>query len=108
FDIDGDGDEAAGGGLGEVSGPLVYADGADDLLGLRNLVHLGRGNRSGEGCGADDCAEKESSHGLLTRLDAICGAKSYSRALNAPCSAGIGVGRFRLVFEAWVRCRCWM
>jgi hypothetical protein len=41
FDEEGDGDEAAGGGFGEVAGPLVDADGADDLLGLGDLVHLG-------------------------------------------------------------------
>ena len=54
FDVDGDGDEAAGGGFGEVSGPLVDADGADDLLGLGDLVHLRDGHRGGEGCGAED------------------------------------------------------
>jgi hypothetical protein len=42
-DKEGDGDEAAGGGLGEVAGPLVDTDCADDLLGLRDLVHLGPG-----------------------------------------------------------------
>jgi hypothetical protein len=45
-------------------------------------VHLRGGDRGGEGCGAEDYAEEESSHSLLdvclTRLDAICGAKSYS------------------------------
>src|SRR5260370_41710139 len=64
FDVEGDGDEAAGGGLGEVSGPLVDADGADDLLGLGDLVHLRGGDRCGEGCGAEDYAEEESSHSL--------------------------------------------
>jgi hypothetical protein len=81
FDVERDGDEAAGGGLGEVSGPLVYADGADDLLGLRDLVHLRGGDRGGEGYGAEDDAEEESSHGLLlvsTKLDAVCRAKFCS------------------------------
>jgi hypothetical protein len=82
FDVEGDGNEAAGGGLGEVSCPLIDAYGTDDLLGLRDLVHLRKGGRGGEGCGGEDCAEEESSHGVLdvclTRLDAICGAKSYS------------------------------
>jgi len=41
FDEERDRDEAAGGGFGEVAGPLVDADGADDLLGLGDLVHLG-------------------------------------------------------------------
>src|SRR5260370_34659489 len=68
FDIEGDGDEAAGGGLGEVSGPLVDADGADDLLGLRNLVHLGEGDRGRQDCGAEDYAEEESSHSLLNEI----------------------------------------
>ncbi len=40
FDVEGYGNEAAGGGFGEVSGPLVDADGADDLFGLGDLVHL--------------------------------------------------------------------
>jgi hypothetical protein len=71
FDVEGDGDEAAGGGLGEVSCPLVDADGADDLLGLRDLVHLREGGRGGEGCGGEDCAEEESSHGLLILLNEI-------------------------------------
>jgi hypothetical protein len=61
-------------------------------------VHLRRGDRGGEGCGAEDYAEKESSHGLLTRLDAICGAKSYS---------WFGY-QVRLVYEAWMARRCWM
>ncbi len=65
FDVEGDGDEAAGDGLGEVSGPFVYADGADDLLRLRHLVHLRGGDRGGEGCSAEDYAEDESSHGLF-------------------------------------------
>jgi len=54
FDVEGDGDETAGCGFGEVSGPLVDADGANDLLGLGNLVHLGRGGDRGENCDADD------------------------------------------------------
>src|SRR6266851_252178 len=68
FDVEGDGDEAGGGGLGEVSGPLVDAYGADDLLGLRDLVHLGEGDRGRQGCGAEDYAEEESSHGLLNEI----------------------------------------
>jgi peptide/nickel transport system ATP-binding protein len=82
FDVEGDGDEAAGGGLGEVSCPLIDAYGTDDLLGLGDLVHLRKGDRGGEGCGGEECAEEESSHGVLdvclTGLDAIGGAKSYS------------------------------
>jgi peptide/nickel transport system ATP-binding protein len=61
FDVEGDGDETAGGGLGEVAGPLVDADGANNLLGLRDLVHLCR-DRDGEGCGGEEDAEDESSH----------------------------------------------
>ncbi len=68
FDKEGDGNEAAGGWLGEISGPLVDADGADDLLGLRDLVHLGKRNRCGQGCGAEDYAEEESSHSLLNEI----------------------------------------
>ena len=36
-----DGDEAGGGGAGEVSGPLVYSDGASDLGGGGRVVGLG-------------------------------------------------------------------
>jgi len=62
FDVEGDGDEAACGRLGEISGPLIDADGADDLLRLGDLVHLGRGREGGEGCDAEDYAKGESSH----------------------------------------------
>lgn len=67
FDIKRDRDETAGGGFGEVAGPLVDADGANDLLGLRDLVHLRNRDRDGadrgdEGCGAKDDAKDESSH----------------------------------------------
>ena len=64
FDVEGDGDETAGGGFGKVSGPLVYADGANDLLGLGDLVHLRDrgGDRGGEGCCTEDDAKDESSH----------------------------------------------
>jgi peptide/nickel transport system ATP-binding protein len=68
FDEEGNGDETAGGRFGEVSCPLVDADGSDDLLGLRDLVHLREGNRGGEGCGAEDYAEEESSHSLLNEI----------------------------------------
>jgi hypothetical protein len=54
FDVQGDWDEAAGGGLGKVSGPLVDADGADNLVGLGDLMHLRNGDRGGEGCGTED------------------------------------------------------
>jgi hypothetical protein len=73
----GDGNEAARCGFGEVAGPLIHADGADNLFGLRDLVHLRESGTTRQGCGTEDRAEKESSHGLLTSLDAICGAKSY-------------------------------
>jgi hypothetical protein len=70
-DVEGDGNEAAGGGFGEVAGPLVDADGADDLLGLGDLVHLTE--RRGGQCGEDKGrAKEEVFHGLLRSLDAIC------------------------------------
>ena len=97
FDVQGDRDETAGGGFGEVSGPLVDADGADDLLGLRDLVHLREGDRGGEGCGTEDDAEKESSHGLLSLLNEI------RRYLRGKVPVGV-----RLVYEAWMARRCWM
>ena len=55
-DEQGDGDEPARGGLGEVAGPLVDTDGADDLLGLSDLVHLGEGSRGRKRCDAEECA----------------------------------------------------
>jgi len=61
FDVEGDGDETAGVGLGEVAGPLVDADGANDLLGLRDLMHLCR-DRDGKGCDGEENAEDKSSH----------------------------------------------
>jgi peptide/nickel transport system ATP-binding protein len=67
FDVEGDGDKTAGVRLGEVAGPLIDADGADDLLGLRDPVHLCR-DRDGEGCGAEDDAEDESSHRPATEI----------------------------------------
>jgi len=51
-----DGDESARGGLGEVTGPLVHTDGADDLLGLGDLVHLGEGSGSRKRCEGEECA----------------------------------------------------
>ena len=73
---EGDGDEAAGGGFGEVARPLVDADCADDLLGLRDLVHLSPG-RAGEDQGSKNDAMESVSHRPLSRLDAIWWAKSY-------------------------------
>jgi hypothetical protein len=51
-----DGDETAGSGLGEVAGPLVYADGANHLLGLGDLVHLSPGGGAGENQGGKEDA----------------------------------------------------
>jgi hypothetical protein len=31
-------------------------------------VHLRKGDRGREGCGGEDCAEEESSHGLLNEF----------------------------------------
>jgi hypothetical protein len=62
FDEDSDRNEAAGGGLGEVSGPLVDTYGADDLLGLGDLVHLREGGPTRQGRGTENRAEEESSH----------------------------------------------
>jgi hypothetical protein len=94
FDVERDRDEAAGDGLGEVSCPFIDADGTNDLLGLRDLVHLRKGDRGGEGCGGEDCAEEESSHGLLNEI---------RRYLRGKVLLGV-----RLVYESWVGCRCWM
>lgn len=55
-DEEGDGDESAGGGLGEVAGPLVDTNGADDLLGLGDLVHLGEGSGGRKRCDGEECA----------------------------------------------------
>ena len=43
-----DGDEAGGGGLGEVACPLVHADGASDVIGGGGAVGLGVEGRSGD------------------------------------------------------------
>ena len=51
-DEDGYGNEAASGGLFEVADPLVDTNGANDLLGFGDLVHLGAGEWPGqEGAG---------------------------------------------------------
>ena len=47
FDVERDWDETAGSGFAKVSGPLVDADGSDDLLGLGDLVHLRNRDRDG-------------------------------------------------------------
>jgi peptide/nickel transport system ATP-binding protein len=86
FDEEGDGDKAAGGGLGEVSGPLVDADCADDLLGLRDLVHLREGERRGEGCDTEEDAMEESSHKVGMS------AKEIRRYLRGKVLLGMGVG----------------
>ena len=57
-----DGDETAGSGLGEVAGPLVYADGANHLLGLGDLVHLSPGGGAGENQGGKENAMGGVSH----------------------------------------------
>jgi peptide/nickel transport system ATP-binding protein len=57
-----DGDETAGGGLGEVPGPLVDANGADNLLGLGDLVHLSPGGGAGENQGGKEEAMGGVSH----------------------------------------------
>ena len=66
FDVEGDGDEATGRGLGEVAGPLVDTDRADDLLGLGDPVHLRegkwRGDRGGQCCRSKEYAEDKGSH----------------------------------------------
>ena len=62
FDVEGDGDEAAGGGFGEVAGPLVDADGADDLLGFSYLVHLGPGGGARQKQGGEEDAMGDVSH----------------------------------------------
>jgi hypothetical protein len=62
LDEERDGDETAGGGLGEVAGPLVDADGADDLFGLGDLVHLGPGGEPGEEDYAEGDALEDVSH----------------------------------------------
>ena len=62
FDVEGDGDEAAGGGFGEVAGPFVDAYGADDLLGLGDLVHLGPGGWACQKQGGEEDAMGDVSH----------------------------------------------
>ena len=77
LDEEGDGNEAARCRLGEVAGPLVHAHSADNLFRLRDLVHLREGGTTHQACCTEYRAKEESSHCLLTRLDAICEAKSY-------------------------------
>ena len=67
FDKEGDGDEAAGGGFGEVAGPFVDADGADDLLGLGDLVHLGPCGGPGERACYKQCSEEDAMGGVSHR-----------------------------------------
>jgi hypothetical protein len=62
FDVEGDGNEAAGGGFGEVARPLVDADGADDLLGFGDLVHLGPGGGACQKHGGKEDAMGDVSH----------------------------------------------
>ena len=103
FDVDGDGDEAAGGGFGEIAGPLVDADGADDLLGLGDLVRLRGGNRGCEGGTGDEDAMEGASHDPAKQF------RRYLGEIVLPArSSRLGEG-FRLVFGLWnwVR-RCWM
>jgi hypothetical protein len=57
FNEEGDGYEAARGGLGKVARPLVHANGAHNLLGLSDLVHLRDGGTTRQDCGNDDRAE---------------------------------------------------
>ena len=57
-DEEGDWDEACGGGVGEVAGPLVYSDGAGDGCGGGGLVGLGMEGRKPE-CGEDEEAADE-------------------------------------------------
>ena len=64
-DEEGDGDEAASGGFGEVAGPLVDADCADDLLRLRDLVHLGPGGAGEDQCGKGDAMESVSHRAVI-------------------------------------------
>jgi hypothetical protein len=63
-DEEGDRDETAGGGLGEVACPLIDADGADDLLGLSDLVHLS----PGEGAGKNQSGKENAMGGVSHRL----------------------------------------
>ena len=84
FDEDSDRDEAAGGRLGEVSGSLVDAYGADDLLGLGDLVHLREGGPTRQGRGTKNRAEEESSHRS---------ANEFRRYLRGKVPVGVSVGR---------------
>jgi len=57
-----DGDEAGGGGLGEVAGPLVHSYGAGDFFRRRDLVHLGterqgEADENGDGSEARHCPD---------------------------------------------------
>jgi hypothetical protein len=81
FDEDSDRDEAAGGGLGEVSGPLVDAYGADDLLGLGYLVHLREGGPTRQGRGTENRAEEESSHRSANEIRRYSWGKGLAGAL---------------------------
>jgi hypothetical protein len=62
LDEEGDGDETAGGGLGEVSGPLVDTDGADDLVGLGDFVGLREDGPVRESCDTKNRVEEFGSH----------------------------------------------
>jgi hypothetical protein len=79
-DVERDGDETAGSGFGEVAGPLVDADGADDLLGLGDLVHLSPGGGAGENQSGKENAMGVS-HRPVIELDAIWWPKSYRPVL---------------------------
>lgn len=57
MDEEGDGDEACGGGVGEVSGPLVDSDGAGDRGGGGGLVGLGVEGREKERGGEEEAVD---------------------------------------------------
>ena len=67
FDVKRDGDEAAGCRLGEVACPLIDADGADDLFGLGDLMHLGPGN----GTAKEQCGEEKEAMGSVSHRAVI-------------------------------------
>ena len=56
-DEEGDGDEAGGGGLGELAGPLVDPDGAGDFFGRFDPVGLGEEGREESGAEAKGGAD---------------------------------------------------